>query len=812
MSHQCKIKCNSASSRLRHDYIRIKKDPVPYVVAEPLPSNILEWHYVIAGPEDTPYEGGYYHGKLIFPREFPYKPPSIYMITPNGRFMTNTKLCLSISDYHPDTWNPAWSVSTILTGLLSFMIEDTKTLGSTESSTYEKKQLAYQSLKFNLENKIFQELFPDLCKLMTTTLEDRKAAQQGKEEKETLNGGGGPQFHGPEIGNEEGPLLSTLANIAVVVGFAAFTCAVNHLLQLTIRSEAMSLLAYTNLLIQNGRIFRLYQKTNIRKYIRKIFKLDLKSTASEPSVDRRIFLNSGLSSVKNVVQFHARKLLINNVLQRVTPTLNNDLRRKATRRLFYGDSAPLFALIGVSLASGNGLLTKDDELEGICWEIREAVSKLQWNGLEEVDHIGNNVPTSLEDLELGQPIAKGCNAVVYSAKLRKSADVQNEDYPLAVKMMFNYDVESNSTAILKAMYRETVPARYYFVNPNVFNSDSSADIKIRLPPHQNIVQMYSAFSDRVPDLPKNRQLYPEALPTRINPEGSGRNMSLFLVMRRYDCSLKEYLRDKSPNCRSSVLLLTQILEAVTHMTTHNVCHRDLKSDNILVDLSEGDAYPLLVITDFGCCLCDQQNGLVVPYRSQDQDKGGNRALMAPEIAGAKPGPFAYLNYKKSDVWAVGAIAYELFNMENPYYDKTTRITSTNYKEEDLPELPETVPHIIRQLVSNLLSKSPSKRLESDVAATIAQLYLWAPSSWLKGAYSLPNSNEIMQWLLCMSTKVLCEGRFSSSATANGTESYTVQLKGRRSLPEYELIASFLKRVKLSAVRRSLKWIQELYLY
>lgn len=43
MSHQCKIKCNSASSRLRHDYIRIKKDPVPYVVAEPLPSNILEW-------------------------------------------------------------------------------------------------------------------------------------------------------------------------------------------------------------------------------------------------------------------------------------------------------------------------------------------------------------------------------------------------------------------------------------------------------------------------------------------------------------------------------------------------------------------------------------------------------------------------------------------------------------------------------------------------------------------------------------------------------------------------------------------------
>lgn len=44
------------------------------------------------------------------------------MITPNGRFKTNKKLCLSISDFHPDTWNPAWSVSTILTGLLSFMV------------------------------------------------------------------------------------------------------------------------------------------------------------------------------------------------------------------------------------------------------------------------------------------------------------------------------------------------------------------------------------------------------------------------------------------------------------------------------------------------------------------------------------------------------------------------------------------------------------------------------------------------------------------------------------------------------------------
>lgn len=39
-------------------------------------------------------------------------------------------------------------------------------------------------------------------------------------------------------------------------------------------------------------------------------------------------------------------------------------------RILYGDSAPFFALVGVSLASGTGIITKEEELEGVCWEIR----------------------------------------------------------------------------------------------------------------------------------------------------------------------------------------------------------------------------------------------------------------------------------------------------------------------------------------------------------------------------------------------------------------------------------------------------------
>ncbi|RHY30849.1 hypothetical protein DYB32_003977, partial [Aphanomyces invadans] len=139
-----------ATKRLRKEYVALKKTPVDNIEAVPLENNILEWHYVIRGV--GLYEGGFYHGKLKFPREYPMKPPSVYMITPSGRFEMNTRLCLSISDFHPETWNPLWSVGSILIGLFSFMNEDTATTGSIESSDEDKQTLAASSLATNCTN------------------------------------------------------------------------------------------------------------------------------------------------------------------------------------------------------------------------------------------------------------------------------------------------------------------------------------------------------------------------------------------------------------------------------------------------------------------------------------------------------------------------------------------------------------------------------------------------------------------------------------------------------------------------------------
>ena len=46
---------------------------------------------------------------------------------------------------------------------------------------------------------------------------------------------------------------------------------------------------------------------------------------------------------------------------------------------------------------------------------------------------------------------------------------------------------------------------------------------------------------------------------------------------------------------------------IGQLVRHGVCHRDLKTDNLLVDKSGGFEFPLLAISDFGCCLVTLPN-------------------------------------------------------------------------------------------------------------------------------------------------------------------------------------------------------------
>lgn len=220
--------------RLQQDYINLKKDPVPYIHAEPLPSNILEWHYVITGPQNTPYLDGYYHGTLVFTQQYPFKPPSIYMLTPSGRFQTNRRLCLSISDYHPDEWNPAWSVSSILTGLLSFMLESSRALGSIETTYYDKLELARQSLEFNLKDHNFTNLFPDLVKEIQEKLDERKiAAENAKkiaaESNTTVDANNANDANNVSQKGDSLNYDNSYGNLVLIISFCLFALIVHHI-------------------------------------------------------------------------------------------------------------------------------------------------------------------------------------------------------------------------------------------------------------------------------------------------------------------------------------------------------------------------------------------------------------------------------------------------------------------------------------------------------------------------------------------------------------------------------------------------------
>ena len=146
-----------ASNRLRKELSKLKKDPPPGIIAEPKESDILTWFYALQGPPETPYEGGVYVGKLKFPPEYPMKPPSILMLTPSGRFQVNTRLCMSMSDFHQESWNPMWSVATILQGVVSFMASEELTTGGLKAPDAERKRLAGLSKAYNAKN--FSDLF-----------------------------------------------------------------------------------------------------------------------------------------------------------------------------------------------------------------------------------------------------------------------------------------------------------------------------------------------------------------------------------------------------------------------------------------------------------------------------------------------------------------------------------------------------------------------------------------------------------------------------------------------------------------------------
>ncbi|KJE97921.1 ubiquitin-conjugating enzyme E2 [Capsaspora owczarzaki ATCC 30864] len=129
--------------------MREMQNPTESYYAQPLEDNLFEWHFTVRGAPDTPFAHGVYHGRILLPAEYPFKPPSIILTTPNGRFEVDKKICLSISAYHPEFWQPSWSIRTVLLAIISFMPTEGKgAIGALDVAATVRQELAKQSVHF----------------------------------------------------------------------------------------------------------------------------------------------------------------------------------------------------------------------------------------------------------------------------------------------------------------------------------------------------------------------------------------------------------------------------------------------------------------------------------------------------------------------------------------------------------------------------------------------------------------------------------------------------------------------------------------
>ena len=192
----------------------------------------------------------------------------------------------------------------------------------------------------------------------------------------------------------------------------------------------------------------------------------------------------------------------------------------------------------------------------------------------------------------------------------------------------------------------------------------------------------------------------------------GREDTLFIEMPLYTSSLKEYLTSHTLTEEEAIWVLFQLSCAVHHIHSHDIVHRDIKLDNILVKHHPSGCLSV-VLTDFGMA----HDSL----RTEDHPRGrkwGNPMLMPPEIALSRS-PSLPLDYSSSDVWCVGSLVYELLGAQNPFSSQS----SSTYTS--LPPLP-THNQTLSLLTANLLSRDPHVRLTPAECLLACGTLLWLP--------------------------------------------------------------------------------------
>ena len=179
----------------------------------------------------------------------------------------------------------------------------------------------------------------------------------------------------------------------------------------------------------------------------------------------------------------------------------------------------------------------------------------------------------------------------------------------------------------------------------------------------------------------------------------------YLVMEYVDgVPLRDVLQEEGPLSPDRVMgIVAQVADALAVAHRAGIVHRDVKPSNILVR-----PHGAVTLIDFGIA----RGHDVEPVTLTGTIVGTVDYISPEQAAGA--GATA-----RSDLYALGLVAYECLTGERPLRRDTQVATVLAHVNEDVPALPRTIPEPVRDLVHRLTARDPRRRPED--AAAVARL-------------------------------------------------------------------------------------------